>query len=77
MKRALTLIALMALPVLGPSWAIAESCEEPCPEGQVLVSFADGNNVDCICTDPGAAMNDNTTENPEGDGSGPEPGPDA
>lgn len=76
MKRLLAL-SILSLPLLTANIALADSCEEACPDGQVRVSFADGQDASCICTDPGTAMNDDTTENPEGDGSGPEPGPDA
>mgnify|MGYP000603708206 CR=1 FL=1 len=68
--------ALLASLVFASS-ALAEgqdSCSQSCPSGQVLVSFADGNNATCVCQEIGAAMEDSPVSeincsDPEDDGS--------
>ncbi len=39
------------------SIAMADAqCPESCPEGQVLVTFGDGNNLSCTCVPQGEGM---------------------
>lgn len=50
-----------------------ESCDQPCPDGKVKSSFADGNNASCVCLDEGAGMQPTNEEeincdNPDDDG---------
>lgn len=56
---------------LSPLTAYADGepidCSESCPDGQVMVSFADGNNATCIC-EPAAEM-EPTVPNPDVQGS--------
>lgn len=57
MKR-IVLLAVLILPVMTSHVYASgeESCELTCPDGQVLVSFADGNNRRCICREEGGSM---------------------
>ena len=34
----------------------AQECPETCPEGQVLVTFSDGNNLSCACMEQSEGM---------------------
>lgn len=53
-RTAITLFLLLApLPVYAEGEEI--DCSASCPEGEVLVSFTDGNDVTCICQ-PAAEM---------------------
>lgn len=70
------LLSMLAVTLLFSSSALAEgdSCNQSCPSGQVLVSFADGNNATCLCQDIGATMSDTAEveincNDPEDDGS--------
>jgi|GEM_PF-3324205 len=40
-----------------------DSCQQPCPDGKVRISFADGNHTTCLCVEPGSEM---VPTNPEG-----------
>lgn len=56
--------AALVLAVSAPYAAFADSvdCSGTCPDGQVMVSFADGNNASCICQN--AAAMDATVADP-------------
>lgn len=56
MKKVLIAFAVL---MMSATPALANSCEEPCPEGKVRISYADGNHVDCQCVDPGTGMQPN------------------
>ena len=60
------LIGALAAPL--PLWADEQpvACDSSCPEGKVMVSFADGNNATCVCQEP-AAM-DPTLPDPNAEG---------
>ena len=48
------------------------ACTSTCPDGKVVVSYADGNNTTCVC-EPAAEM-DETVADPNADAEGsPEP----
>ena len=63
MKNKMCLIIVSFL--LTPLAAVAQNvdCSSSCPDGQSLVSFADGDNVTCVCQ-PAANM-DATVANPD------------
>ena len=70
------LLSVLAVTLFVSSSAMADedSCSQSCPSGQVLVSFADGNNATCLCQDIGATMSDTpevtiNCNDPEDDGS--------
>ena len=57
MRLSVLSFLILALSLTISSIAIAEEgqpvdCSASCPDGQVLVSFADGNKVTCICQEP-------------------------
>mgnify|MGYP003595359596 CR=1 FL=1 len=54
MKKALLFALILLVP--GVSAYGDASCEKQCPEGQVLITFADGNNLSCTCVDAGSGM---------------------
>lgn len=57
MKK-LALLVLMLAASASP--ALADSCEQECPDGKVRISYADGNHVECQCVDPGEGMQPNS-----------------
>ncbi len=74
MRIALLLVTSMFLVASSAFASGGESCSQTCPSGQVLVSFADGNNATCMCQDIGATMTDTVVteincNDPEDDGS--------
>ena len=49
--------------LISPPAFADEQCDGSCANAdEVMVSFADGNNLTCSCVKAGAAMNDDTTE---------------
>lgn len=69
-------VALIFLPLVCTASAFAEgedSCQQTCPEGQALISFADGNTMRCVCKESGGEMEpvsqgDISCNDPEDDG---------
>ncbi|NMC64058.1 MAG: hypothetical protein GYA55_12920 [SAR324 cluster bacterium] len=47
------ILAVFLIPIPAMS---DDSCEQQCPEGKVLASFADGNKVSCECVDASEGM---------------------
>ncbi len=71
MKQALSLILFLSILFAISAGASAEQqaevdCAGSCPEGQVMVSFADGNTATCVCHE--AAAMDPTVPEPEPEG---------
>ena len=61
LKKLLILSALVCSFGIQSASATDEvACDYSCPEGQVLISYADGNNVHCSCAQ--AAQMDATVE---------------
>ncbi len=59
---------LVLFVVLVPQICLADSevaCDEGCPSGQTLISYADGNNTSCTCANE--ATMDATVPNPDVD----------
>ena len=63
MIRLILALATIIVITSGAAFAETADCTGSCPSGQVMVSFADGNNVSCVCK-PEAAM-DETVGNPD------------
>jgi hypothetical protein len=73
MMRAILGTAGLILLMSPPAFA-TEQCDGTCPNAdEIMVSFADGNNLSCSCVKAGAPMNDDTTEFDEANP--PPPGP--
>ena len=65
MKVAFAIIVFSLLFSL-PVNAIAEDTQaEACPEGKVMVTFADGNAVTIVCVDPGSEMDETVSNGSE------------
>ena len=72
--RALPLLLLSLLVGVSSAYASGEeSCSQSCPDGQVLVSFGDGNSANCMCQEQGSSMVETPSDtidcvDPEDDG---------
>jgi hypothetical protein len=67
-------ILLLAFVFCAPALSAADEqvdCSASCPTGEVMVSYADGNNTTCVCV-PAALMDETVpnTEPVEGEGTG-------
>ena len=61
MKKNLLVLLVIALL---PAYAFAVDCSETCADGEVMKSFADGNNSTCQCIPEGDGMVE-TVPNPD------------
>lgn len=51
------ILLISAVVVCLTGYAAAQApCPESCPDGQVLVTFGDGNNLTCACVEQGDGM---------------------
>lgn len=69
---ALPLFLALCLPAYADDCPAQAQCENPCPSGQVVVSFADGNCSRCLCQAEAAMQPTDDTpiicNDPEDDG---------
>ena len=62
-KKLFVSLIILGLILASPSFSYAQDsqpveCDSTCPEGQTLVSFADGNTPTCVCVAQGEGMDE-------------------